>query len=513
MTVVSHNLMNVAHKVSDHHLHHEGRWQAVMTPLPLTASAPEQVCRKYTLICAKSQANQTEQSNRPSLHWTVVVFTEGGFGPLQDGITNRVGSDEFLPVCSPSLLLLSFCLPAERVRCSGGWSLFNVQLQNSEVHSFWGLSLRFIHDCIPHCVLYAAVKIDGFGFICLYHAGTTTAKTEEKPSHEDAKSAHEEEIVDERTLVLHAAMAHVVQMLVTLLWTRIIRWGMNALGGCCLCFGILRLEMEVPGLLEMVGFEVVNDVHKKGAWGRVQRRLGWMEAALVAGARDVGLSPSIVGSFQRKDAALVEVKQCFPRHLIALQCSLMCLWLLWLDFVTSLPCRTNIVQFFMDDCNHKLQEQLEGKEKELSNMLLADRIASIVRMRLEMNVPVITKWASALSIQVNTCTTPVSPFLLASYFAAKHVNLHLCSYLSLQCLPNLTCIYFLQANPLNAATALKQRAQLVDDIWHAAGDRSSDMDWYTKRALLGAVYMTAELYMLTDFTPGCGTLNSNSIFS
>jgi hypothetical protein len=40
---------------------------------------------------------------------------------------------------------------------------------------------------------------------------------------------------------------------------------MNALGGCCLCFGILRLEMEVPGLLEMVGFEVVNDVHKKGA--------------------------------------------------------------------------------------------------------------------------------------------------------------------------------------------------------------------------------------------------------
>jgi hypothetical protein len=200
------------------------------------------------------------------LHCIVVVFTEGGFGPLQDGITNRVGSHEFLPVCSPPLLLISFCLPAETVRRSGGWNLFNIELENSEVHSFWGLSLRFIHDCIPHCVFYAAVKIDGFGFICLYHAGTTTAKSEEKPSHGDAKSAHEEEIVDEKTLVLHAAMAHV-------------------------------------------------------------RRLGWMEAALVAGARDVGLSPSIVGSFQRKDAALVEVKWCFPRHLIALQCSLMCLWL------------------------------------------------------------------------------------------------------------------------------------------------------------------------------------------
>lgn len=38
-----------------------------------------------------------------------------------------------------------------------------------------------------------------------------------------------------------------------------------------------------------------------------QLKLGWTEAALVAGARDVGLSPSIVGSFPRKEAALVEV--------------------------------------------------------------------------------------------------------------------------------------------------------------------------------------------------------------
>ena len=39
----------------------------------------------------------------------------------------------------------------------------------------------------------------------------------------------------------------------------------------------------------------------------VQIRLGWTEAALIAGAREVGVSPSIVGSFPRKDAALVEV--------------------------------------------------------------------------------------------------------------------------------------------------------------------------------------------------------------
>jgi ubiquinone biosynthesis protein COQ9 len=39
----------------------------------------------------------------------------------------------------------------------------------------------------------------------------------------------------------------------------------------------------------------------------MQLRLGWSEEAMIAGARDVGVSPSIVGSFPRKEAALVEV--------------------------------------------------------------------------------------------------------------------------------------------------------------------------------------------------------------
>lgn len=156
----------------------------------------------------------------------------------------------------------------------------------------------------------------------------------------------------------------------------------------------------------------------RAAMAHVQK-LGWTEAALVAGARDAGLSPAIVGSFPRKDAALVE--------------------------------------FFMDECNHQLQDEIEAREKELSSMLLADRVAQIVRLRLQMQVPYLSKWAQALSVQ---------------------------------------------AHPLNAPTALKQRAVLMDDIWHGAGDRSTDMDWYTKRALLGGVYTATELYMLTDFSAG-----------
>jgi rpsU-divergently transcribed protein len=67
---------------------------------------------------------------------------------------------------------------------------------------------------------------------------------------------------------------------------------------------------------------------------------------------------------------------------------------------------------------------------------------------------------------------------------------------------NIFALFSLQAHPMNAATALTQRAVLIDDIWHAAGDRSTDMDWYAKRAVLGGVYTATELYLLTDYSPG-----------
>lgn len=42
----------------------------------------------------------------------------------------------------------------------------------------------------------------------------------------------------------------------------------------------------------------------------------------------------------------------------------------------------------------------------------------------------------------------------------------------------------------------------MDEIWHAVGDHSSDVDWYVKRGILAAVYTATELYMLTDHSPG-----------
>ncbi|WP_174503744.1 COQ9 family protein [Acidiphilium sp. C61] len=54
------------------------------------------------------------------------------------------------------------------------------------------------------------------------------------------------------------------------------------------------------------------------------------------------------------------------------------------------------------------------------------------------------------------------------------------------------------ALPRHAALAARITGRTVDAIWHAAGDRSADFSWYTKRAILAAVYSTTLLYWLRD---------------
>jgi ubiquinone biosynthesis protein COQ9 len=56
----------------------------------------------------------------------------------------------------------------------------------------------------------------------------------------------------------------------------------------------------------------------------------------------------------------------------------------------------------------------------------------------------------------------------------------------------------LLALPANAALAARTLARTVDAIWHAAGDRSADMSWYTKRATLAAVYGATLLYWMNQ---------------
>lgn len=115
-----------------------------------------------------------------------------------------------------------------------------------------------------------------------------------------------------------------------------------------------------------------------------------------------------------------------------------------------------LVEHFHARCDADLARELEGRSPELADMRVRDRLALAVRLRLEMVGPVLHTWPQALA---------------------------------------------LQALPPNAPHALRLRAALVDEMWHAAGDTTTDMRWYARRAALGAVYSATEVAMLTDFSP------------
>ncbi len=60
----------------------------------------------------------------------------------------------------------------------------------------------------------------------------------------------------------------------------------------------------------------------------------------------------------------------------------------------------------------------------------------------------------------------------------------------------------LLALPLHAGAAAASLWRTVDAIWYAAGDRATDFNFYTKRALLAGVYGATLLYWLEDRSEG-----------
>ena len=57
------------------------------------------------------------------------------------------------------------------------------------------------------------------------------------------------------------------------------------------------------------------------------------------------------------------------------------------------------------------------------------------------------------------------------------------------------------AMPWNTADGLKNLYATVDAMWHAAGDTSTDYNFYTKRILLSKVYTTTLYVWLDDLSP------------
>lgn len=59
------------------------------------------------------------------------------------------------------------------------------------------------------------------------------------------------------------------------------------------------------------------------------------------------------------------------------------------------------------------------------------------------------------------------------------------------------------ALPVNLPLAARLAFRTLDDIWYAAGDRSTDWNFYTKRGLLAPVLLATTLYWLDDTSDGC----------
>lgn len=56
--------------------------------------------------------------------------------------------------------------------------------------------------------------------------------------------------------------------------------------------------------------------------------------------------------------------------------------------------------------------------------------------------------------------------------------------------------------PQNVGLGAAATWRTVDAIWHAIGDRSADFNFYTKRSLLAAVYVSTFFYWLNDDSEG-----------
>ncbi|NXV51528.1 COQ9 protein, partial [Uria aalge] len=122
---------------------------------------------------------------------------------------------------------------------------------------------------------------------------------------------------------------------------------------------------------------------------------------------------------------------------------------------------SELILHFMSQCNTKLSELLEQEQKlvqlgEAEKKPTDQFLRDAVQARLRMLIPYIEKWPQALSI-----------LLL----------------------------------PHNIPSSLNLLTSMIDDIWHYAGDQSTDFNWYTRRAVLTGIYNTTELVMMQDSSP------------
>ncbi|MCE3232000.1 MAG: rpsU-divergently transcribed protein [Rickettsiaceae bacterium] len=112
---------------------------------------------------------------------------------------------------------------------------------------------------------------------------------------------------------------------------------------------------------------------------------------------------------------------------------------------------TELVDFFLRDLDHKMQETLS--KKDITKLRIRDRIHLAVKTRLELAEPYKTTIRKTISFY---------------------------------------------AVPLHSLESIPAVWKTADEIWYAVGDKASDFNPYTQRAILSGVYSSTLLYWLQD---------------
>jgi ubiquinone biosynthesis protein COQ9 len=116
------------------------------------------------------------------------------------------------------------------------------------------------------------------------------------------------------------------------------------------------------------------------------------------------------------------------------------------------------IDYAAERADHAMTATLE-KMKGIAKMRVRERIAAAIRVRLELSAPHREAIQRSLAVL---------------------------------------------ALPHNVPLGLKILWRTVDAIWYAAGDTSTDFNFYTKRGLLAGVYSATLVYWLNDTSPEFG---------
>lgn len=113
-----------------------------------------------------------------------------------------------------------------------------------------------------------------------------------------------------------------------------------------------------------------------------------------------------------------------------------------------------LIDYFYKKSNENLSTYLENLIKEGQIKKKNELIRSAILYRLSLIQPLIRHWPEAMATQ--------------SFY------------------------------PSNAVQSIENLLRLCDEIWHLVGDKSTDLNWYSKRLTLAVIYKSTEIFMIQD---------------